>query len=310
MLVKTQVTQKHGGRKNHGGGVSLVTALNVQTNVSATGLKDSVFTTNVDTRNKTGTSDKTGTNVRENGTVQVRGDENVELLGPGDSLHRCIVNNHVAVFNLGILLTDFFNGGAEETVSELHNVGLVNSSDLLTVVLESKVVGKACNTLGLVLGDDLKRLHNARNRLVLEARVLTLGVFTDQGHVDILQTGLDTGNVLDKNKGSVNIQLPTQGNVKGSMARLFNGGVENSLQTDLISLERVDGLGDTLAAVTNTRDLNLFPVYGDVFSLENALDRVGDFSTNSVTYQNEMLVFKFIRGFCEGENVSVQRHDI
>lgn len=285
MLIETKVTQKHRGRKNHGGGVGLVAALNVKTNVSATGLKDSVLTANVDTGNETGATNKGSTNVTQNGTVKVGGDENVKLLWPRDSLHRSVVDNHVGVFNLGVFLTNLLDGGTEKTISQLHDVGLVDGGDLLTVVLQGKVVGETGDTLRLVLGDNLKRLNNTRNRLVLQTRVLTLGVLTDKSHVNTVNAGLDTGDVLDKNQGGVDVELTTKSDVERSMARLLNGGVKDTLQTNLVALERVDGLGDALAAVTNTGNLDLLPVNGNVLSLEDGLDRVSDFSTNTVTYQ-------------------------
>lgn len=283
MLIQTQMAQQHGRRQDHGSGVGLVAALDVETNVSAARLKHSVLTSNVDTGDETRATDKTGTNVGQNGTVQVGGDENVKLLGPRDGLHGGVVDNHVAVLNVGVVLADLLDGGSEQTVGELHNVGLVDGSDTLSVVLESKVVGKAGNALRLVLGDDLEGLNDTRDRLVFKTRVLTLGVFSNQNHVNSVESGLDSGNVLDQNQGGVDVEFTTEGDVEGSVAGLFNGGVEDTLETNLGALEGVDGLVDALGGVADTGDLDLLPVDGDVLGLEDALDRVGDFGTNTVT---------------------------
>lgn len=285
VLIEAKVTQKHRGRKNHSGRVGLVATLNVKTNVSAAGLEDSVLTANVDTRNQTGATDKGSTNVTKNSTVKVGGDKNVKLLRPRDGLHRSVIDNHVGVLNLRVVLTDLFNSGTEKTVSQLHNVGLVNGSDLLTVVLQSKVIGKASNALRLVLGDDLEGLNNTGDGLVFQTRVLTLCVLTDEGHVNAINASLNTGNVLDENQRGVDVELTTESNVEGSVTRLLDRSVKNTLQTNLVALKGVDGLGNALLAVANTSDLDLLPVNGDILSLENLLDRVSDFSTNTVTYQ-------------------------
>lgn len=281
--IKTKVTKHHGGRKDHGSGVSLVSALNVKTDVSAAGLEKSVLTAKIDTGDKTGATNKGSTNVTKNGTVKVRGDENIKLLGSGNSLHGGIIDNHVGVSNTRVVLTNLSNGGTEKTISKLHNVGLVNSSDLLSVVLKGKVVGEAGNALRLVLGDNLEGLNNAGDGLVLETRVLTFSVFTDKDHVNAIDTGGDTWNVLDQDDRGVNVEFATESNVERSVTRLLNGGVKNTLKTDLVSLEGKDGLVNTLGGVTNTVNIDFLPVNGDILSLENSLDRVGDFSTNTVT---------------------------
>ena len=53
---------------------------------------------------------------------------------------------------------------------------------------------------------------------MLEARVFSLGIFSDNAKVDIVMTGFVAGNVLDEDDGSVNIEFLSQGNVEGLMA--------------------------------------------------------------------------------------------
>jgi Flp pilus assembly secretin CpaC len=53
--------------------------------------------------------------------------------------------------------------------------------------------GEASN----VPGDDLQALHDARGDLLLEARVLGLGVLAEDDHVDARVPGGDAGQALD-----------------------------------------------------------------------------------------------------------------
>jgi len=49
--------------------------------------------------------------------------------------------------------------------------------------------------------------------LVLETRVFTFSVLTNDGKVDISVTSGETGNRLAENEGSVNVELLTHGDV-------------------------------------------------------------------------------------------------
>ena len=64
--------------------------------------------------------------------------------------------------------------------------------------------------------------------MVLETRVFSLGVFTDDGKVDVAVTGRETGNRLAEDKGRVNVELLTHGDVPRGVARSLDGGVEDT----------------------------------------------------------------------------------
>jgi hypothetical protein len=61
----------------------------------ATRLKDRVHLANVAPRNNTGPTNKRSTNVGKNVAVQVATDNDVELLGLGNHLHRGVVDDHL-----------------------------------------------------------------------------------------------------------------------------------------------------------------------------------------------------------------------
>ncbi|EEQ41305.1 conserved hypothetical protein [Clavispora lusitaniae ATCC 42720] len=283
VLVQAQVSQHHGGRQNHSGWVGGVLALDVQTNVSATWLENGVFSTEVGTWNQTWTTNQGSTNVGKNRTVQVWSHQNVKSLRLGNGLHRSIVDNQVVDFDAWVVSADVLDGLSEQTVTQLHDVGLVDGSNQLSVVLLGKVKGELGNSLRLESGHDLQGLNDTWNRSVLQARVFTFGVFSDQGKVNAVQSGLDTWDVLDQNQRSVDVQLLSQGNVQRSGSGVGRG-VQDTFQTNLVSLQRLDGLGDTLVVFGQTGNINNFPFDWDTLVLEDGLHRVGDFLTNTVTW--------------------------
>jgi hypothetical protein len=113
VVIKTKVPQEHAAGEEESGGVGLVLALDVKTDVTAARLENGNIATHVATRDNTGTTDKGGTNVGENATVKVRHDHNVELLRAGDSLHGGVVDNHVVDLQSRVLLSNLVEGAAE-----------------------------------------------------------------------------------------------------------------------------------------------------------------------------------------------------
>jgi hypothetical protein len=184
MLIETKVSQQHAAGQKHSSGVSLVLALDVKTDVTATRLENSNLATHVATRDNTGTTNKGGTNVGQDTTVKVRHDHNVELLRTRDSLHGGVVDNHVVGLEGGVVLGDLVEGAAEKTVGKLHDVGLVDASNLGSAVGEGEREGELGDTLRLGAGDDLEGLDNTLDALVLKTRVLTLGVLSDHERTD------------------------------------------------------------------------------------------------------------------------------
>lgn len=218
MFVQTKVTEEHRSGKDQSSGVSLVFSFDVKTDVTATGLKNSDFAAHVAARNNTRTTDEGSANVRQDTTVQVGHNHDIKLLGAGDSLHRSVVNDHVVGLQSWVVLGDLLESVAEETVGQFHDVGLVNASNLLAVVCQSKAKSEFGNALRLGAGNDLEGLDDTLDGLMLEARVFTLGVLADNAEIDILVSGLVSGNVLNKDNGSVDIELLAQSDVEGLVA--------------------------------------------------------------------------------------------
>lgn len=295
VVVEAEVAQEHAARQNHGRGVGLVLALNVEADVTAAGLKDGHLAAHVAAGDDAGPADEGGANVGEDAAVQVGHDHDVKLLGAGDGLHGGVVDNHVVDLEGGVLLGDVVKGAAEEAVGELHNVGLVDAGHLGAAVGEGEAKGEAGDALRLGAGDDLEGLDDAGDGLVLEARVLALGVLADDAQVDVLVARLVAGDVLDEGDGGVNVELLAHGDVEALVAGAGDGGVEDALEAELVALEGLyrlaeGGLG-AVAALLDARDLDLLPLDGDVVGLEEGLDRLGDFGADAITGDEGDCVF-------------------
>ena len=82
MVIETNVTEHHGSGQDQSGGVGLVLALDVKTDVTASRLENGDVAAHVATGDDTRATDKTGTDVGQDTSVQVGHDHDVELLWP------------------------------------------------------------------------------------------------------------------------------------------------------------------------------------------------------------------------------------
>ena len=137
---------------------------------------------------------------------------------------------------------------------------------------------------------------------MLQARVLTLSVLTDDGKVNIVVPGLSSTDRFADDDAGINIKLLTHGDVPGDMARGLEGGEQDAyhcssviysqeregivvtLEADFVALHALDGLfEETLASRGDTRDVILLPLNGGIDMLEDLLDRVCDFGANTIS---------------------------
>lgn len=154
-------------------------------------------------------------------------------------------------------------GGKGQSEAFPGNQGLPATD--LAAVLDGKVEREAGDALSLVGGHDLEALDDARAGLVFEARVLSLGVFADDGKVDVAVAGGDARDGLAEDDGGVDVELLAHGDVPGGVLGALDGGVEDALEADLVAAERVHGAaeeGGILRGVA--RDVELFKLDGDV----------------------------------------------
>jgi hypothetical protein len=63
---------------------------------------------------------------------------------------------------------------------------------------------------------------------VFKTRVLSFGVFTDDGEIDVLVSGRESREGLADDDGSVDVEGLTHGDVPRVVTVLVNGGVEDT----------------------------------------------------------------------------------
>ena len=86
-----------------------------------------------------------------------------------------------------------------------------------TVIPEGKVESEARNTLRLGARGYFQGLNNAGITLMLQARILALGVLTDDGKVDIRVASRNTWERLAQDHRSVDIKLLAHSHVPGEV---------------------------------------------------------------------------------------------
>lgn len=229
------MSQHHGGGEEDGSWVGLVLSLDIKTDVTASWLENGVLTAHVATWDETWPTNESGSNVGKDGSVQVGHHKDIELLWLANSLHGGVVDNEIVDLEGWVVLGDLVEGLTEKTISQLHDVGLVDAGNLLAVVGLCESESKLGDSLGLHLGDNLEGLDDTWNRLVLQARVFTLSVLTDEAEIDTGMSGGVAWDVLDENDGGVNVQLLTEGDVEGLMTSALNWGVEDTYERGHVS---------------------------------------------------------------------------
>lgn len=165
------MSQHHSGTQDHSSWVCLSSSHNVLGNVSATRFVEGIFSSNVASWNRTWSSDQSSADVSDDVSVKVWHDHDIELLRSSDKLHRAekrgkilvscegrkgayvrllafplsghsrVINDHIPAGDSRtfVFLSNLSEGVQEETISQLHDVGLVNTGDLLSSVLQGKV---------------------------------------------------------------------------------------------------------------------------------------------------------------------------
>jgi hypothetical protein len=92
VLVKSKVAEHVDGREEETGRIGSVLSLNITGNVTAAGLVHGILASQISSRNNTGASHESSTNVGENVAVQVTTENNVKLVRFGDELE-CMFRN-------------------------------------------------------------------------------------------------------------------------------------------------------------------------------------------------------------------------
>lgn len=63
---------------------------------------------------------------------------------------------------------------------------------------------------------------------MLQTRIFSFGIFTDDAEINVLVASLIAGNVLDQDNGSVDVEFLTEGDVERLVTRAFDRRVEDT----------------------------------------------------------------------------------
>lgn len=140
------------------------------------------------------------------------------------------------------------------------------------------------DALGSLLCDELNGLDDTRDNDVLDTRVLTLRVLTDEDSVDAVVGGLVTKDRLARTDVSEKIESSSKGQVEGNVT-FTDRSSKRALESDEVLADRGDsGLGD--CSLTIDKDgsyINWLPFNWDLSSLVNILDSLRNFNSNTVS---------------------------
>src|SRR6516162_7481198 len=106
-------------------------------------------------------ADKGGTEVGDNAAVEVFHHHHVVLVGVHYQLHAGVVDDVLAVGDLGILLGHLSTAAQKQAIAHLHDVGFVDGVHAFALLPPRESEGKTGNPGGSFFRDDLQRFHHS-----------------------------------------------------------------------------------------------------------------------------------------------------
>lgn len=225
VLGETHVSQHHDGAEEQGSGVSQSLASDIRGG-TVDSLEDGALITNVSRGGEAETTDQTRAHIGENVTVEVGHDKDLVVVGErvGDHLEAGVVEQLGVELDSGVVLGDLSANVKEETISHLHDGGLVNDADLGAANGLSVLESISQDSLAGLAGDELDALDDTIDDNVLDTGIFTLSVLSDKDGVDIVVGGLEAGDGAARSEVSEKVEGSSQGQVQRDMA-LANGGL-------------------------------------------------------------------------------------
>lgn len=104
----------------------------------------------------------------------------------------------------------------------------MDNADLLAANGLGVLEGESQDTLGSLTGDELDALNDAIDDNMLNARVFTLSVLSDQDGVDIIIRGLVASDGSAGSQISEEVERSSESKVQRDMS-LANGGLEREI---------------------------------------------------------------------------------
>ncbi|KAH3680001.1 hypothetical protein WICPIJ_008477 [Wickerhamomyces pijperi] len=224
---------------------------------------------------------------RHDVTVQVwHNHDDVVVLGwLGDNLQGGVVDDLEVKGDVWEGLGDFLGGFDEQTVRELHDGGLVDNQDLLSVDGTGVFESVLDHLFGGFSGDKLDGLDDTWDNGVFDTGVFTFGVFSDQDGVDVFVWGGVTFNGLGWSDVGEKIKGLSQGQVQRSVT-LTDWGGQWAFQGNQVLVDGVNGglWNGSVTVLDDWGNVTGFPFNWNLSSSVDLLDGLGDFDTDTVTF--------------------------
>lgn len=236
VLAETHVPQHHHGAQEKGGGVGKALAGDIRSG-TVDGLEDGALVTNVARGRQAETTNQASAHVGQNVTVQVGHDEDLVVIreGVGNHLQAGVVKQLSVELDAREVLGDLLAHAKEQTVAHLHDSGLVDDADLLAADLLGMLESETQDTLAGLASDELDALNNTIDDNVLNSRVLSLGVFTDQDRVDVVVRGLEARDGAAWPEVGKKVEGTAESQVQGNVA-LADRGLERRRASTLAGI--------------------------------------------------------------------------
>src|SRR5208337_12615 len=116
------------------GGIRQSLACNVRRS-AVHSFKNSAIVANISARHNSQAADEACTKIADDVPIKIGEQQNVELPGIDDELHAGVIDDQFFVLDVLVSFRDRANGTQEQSVTEFHDVCLVNRVNLLAAVL-------------------------------------------------------------------------------------------------------------------------------------------------------------------------------
>lgn len=204
---ESQISQHHHRADENGGRVSLILSGKSESSVRHSLWEKSVVLTDACTGSHADTASDSCCDVGDNAAVKIGSNHHIELGRVFDQLHRAVIHNHFLVLDKWEFFGSVTSTLQEKTIDQLHDVGLVNDSHLLSARKMGKLKGVLEQTVRVGTSCHFQRFHNSRINLMLNSWKFTLNVLPDDRDVNIVVTIIDGREGVAKVDIGIEIQM-------------------------------------------------------------------------------------------------------
>src|SRR5208283_5354733 len=220
----------------HGRGIGYILSGNVGCGTMDS-LKDGALMAEIRAGHKAKSADQSRAQIGNNVAVEILQQQHVVLVGVHHQLHASVVDNVLAVGDLGILFRDVARAAQKQAIGQLHDVGFVDAMNFLALVFASMRERETRNARGSLFADHLDALHHSGDNFVLDTGIQSLGIFADHDQVDARVTRRDMRQVAYGPKVGEEFEALAQLDVDAGEAAADRRS-HRTLQSDAGALDR------------------------------------------------------------------------